>query len=211
MVEKQSLPVTRTKWLSLALLIAVLTTGAFFNNELHWAAVQLPQYINGTIPPPLERVQLSHARKLLYSGFQLDYARELLQASRSIDPYTDATFLLAESYRLQGDTQKATTLYATHLRFDETHVEARRMLVEAYIKLGKRDQALTVSQVGVAVFTKRVDQFRPMTDDQVDTGFNRKAIRVYANYVKAQQTFNRLVIELSQSSASSVDVGDTGG
>ncbi|MBT4519361.1 MAG: hypothetical protein HOC23_05080 [Halieaceae bacterium] len=158
-----------------------------YHGPLRWALDEVPRYSRDNIASPIERKLYKHAEAILKSSTKIDPARVLLDRSLSIDPNTEARFLLGKYYEKKGDNSKALQHYKHYLQIDPTvlitYVEIARILESQ----GKSEDARLILKQGFDYFDKYHRQFRPSLNPQVSDRYNDSAANVYKRYLRARR------------------------
>lgn len=182
MAGKRSWPLIDLRWVNVLLCGLIGLCVVLWWTELHWAARQLPRYLQGRIGSPVERRLYTRARELVRSGRELDTARALLERSLAIDPHSDAVYWLGEYYWEVGEPDRALEQFRHYLEFDPTRVDAYLRAARILQGQGSEGEARALLERGLDYFVSQREKMVPRPDPEVATRYNRKAVEVYGYY-----------------------------
>jgi tetratricopeptide (TPR) repeat protein len=182
MVAKRSWLPIDLRWVNVLLCGLIGLCAVLWWSELHWAAHQLPRYLQGRIGSPVERELYWRAKGLIQSGRDLDTARALLERSIAIDPNSDAVYWLGESFLAVGEVNRALEQFQRYLSFDPTRVDAYLRTAGILEDQGFRRESREVLERGLEYFVSHYDKIEPRPNPEVATKYNRKALGLYAYY-----------------------------
>jgi tetratricopeptide (TPR) repeat protein len=179
MAEKRSWPRIDLRALNVLLCGLIGLCVVVWWSELHWAARELPRFLQGRIGSPVERKLFLRAKKLIQAGRDLDTARALLDRSMDIDPYSDAVYWMGECLLAVGEMNGALESFRRYLEFDPTRVDAYLRVSEILEDQGRGAEARDVLKRGLRYFESARASLEPRPDPEVEMKYNRKALDLY--------------------------------
>jgi tetratricopeptide (TPR) repeat protein len=189
-----------------ALYLLIACISLVFWQELRWAAEHLPKYLHNSIGPLAERSSYGSGAELLAERRNLSVAREYLESSIAIDPYSEAVYALGEYFFETRQDEKALQQFRSYLDIDPGLLTAYLKMSAVFERQGRLPEARRIVERGLEYFSTNVEKYRPHYADEVDARYNQKAARIFARYGTAVGTLRREVERIEDKERSSARV-----
>jgi tetratricopeptide (TPR) repeat protein len=182
---------------NLALYLLLLLLIGLFHRQLGWAAGQVGSYLGGALPYPAEQELALRGRDLLDRD-EPTAARELLERSLAIDPYSEAGYWLGLSFFEQGDLDRALELFTSYLAIDPTRLDAYLKVSAIHERRGDPPAAQRILGSGLTFFENQAAQLLPRPDPDQPAHHNAKALQAHERCTAAVFTLRREIARLGQ-------------
>ena len=160
--------------------VAIIILLFFSHTQLLWAQKTLRAYLfNGDIPASKDKLLIGQATEQFKAGGKIEVYKPLLEKALEIDPYSEANLLLGIIALRQGDEQTMLQYYDTYRSIDPYVSAIYTQMATVLIKQGRRKEAQSILADGIKSYEKRLDLYKPVTDSNVPSEFNQKAVYIY--------------------------------
>jgi tetratricopeptide (TPR) repeat protein len=174
--------ITKHKLLLADLLVyaVIIILLLIFSRQLFWGQKVLRGYLfNGNIPASKDKLLVAEATRLYQEGKDTSAYKPLLEKALKIEPYSEAALLLGNIALWQGNEQKMLQYYEKYRSINPYVSSIYVNMTNVLVKQGDVKKAQLLLADGIKKYERRLELYKPVSDPNVKTEFNQKAVFIY--------------------------------